>query len=66
MEAYVQVRLIGVADEGMEVVRVDQVDSHIRRVPARAARDCPKRIGKTRWGSWHRRFHAWQNASSTS
>lgn len=32
---YVQVRLIGVADEGMEVVRVDQLDSQIRRVPTR-------------------------------
>ncbi len=32
---YVQARLIGAADEGMEVVRVDQVDSQIRRVPKR-------------------------------
>ena len=32
---YIQTRLIGVADEGMEVVRVDQVDNRIRRVPKR-------------------------------
>lgn len=31
---YVQVRLIGVANEGMELVRVDQLDKQIRRVPA--------------------------------
>ena len=32
---YVEIRLIGVANEGMEVVRVDQVDGQIKRVPAR-------------------------------
>ena len=32
---YVQVRLIGAADHGMEVVRVDQVDNRIRRLPKR-------------------------------
>lgn len=32
---YTQVRLIGVAAEGMEHVRVDQVDNRIRRVPER-------------------------------
>jgi PAS domain S-box-containing protein len=32
---YVQARLIGAADDGMEVVRVDQIDNQIRRVPKR-------------------------------
>ena len=32
---YVQARLIGAANEGMEVVRVDQIDNQIRRVPKR-------------------------------
>ena len=32
---YVQARLIVAADEGMELVRVDQVDNQIRRVPGR-------------------------------
>ncbi|HUT40284.1 MAG TPA: PAS domain S-box protein [Gammaproteobacteria bacterium] len=30
---YVQLRLIGAADEGRELVRVDQVDGQVRRVP---------------------------------
>ena len=32
---YVQARLIGAANDGMEVVRVDQIDNQIRRVPKR-------------------------------